>query len=52
MSALMMWRSDIGWGIIAFQMDADVVEYKQKNRNIEKERKIQGWKDRRERQIF
>jgi len=38
MSALMMWRSDVGWGIIAFRMDTDIVECKQ-NRNIKRERK-------------
>jgi hypothetical protein len=36
MSALMMWRSDMGWGLIAFQKDADIVERKQKQKYRER----------------
>ena len=65
MSALMMWRSDIGWGRLASQTDTDIFELKKKyiyiyiyrERERERERKrerkkIQGWKDRRKRQYF
>jgi hypothetical protein len=41
MSALMMCRSDNGWGMIAFQMDTDIIEYKprQKYRDRKEEKR-------------
>jgi hypothetical protein len=50
MSALMMWRSDTDWEMIAFQMDADIVEHKKtviwRKKEIKKDkfnsRKIEG----------